>query len=118
MYCLRQNEEYYGFYVFKNGHTHYEKYNEGNTLEINAVNFNRQKYTGVFVLGALFAIQSIVKYVLFSNILVNNLSDNNILINDFNKNDALLQVESSSYYLYNFIYPTIPVNPNKCCILI
>jgi hypothetical protein len=116
IYCLKANENIYGFYFFKDTNMYYED------IECNTITFQTSVMnclsSDIFYTGFLNSIKEIVKLdTSFHMLLFEDIGHNNIIMQYWNKKYTPIFTNKTAYYLYNYIYPGSPLNKTRMFIL-
>lgn len=116
IYCLKANENIYGFYFFKDTKMYYED------IECNTITFQTSVMnclsSDIFYTGFLNSIKEIVKLdTSFHMLLFEDIGHNNIIMQYWNKKYTPIFTNKTAYYLYNYIYPGSPLNKIRMFIL-
>jgi hypothetical protein len=119
IYCLYHGQNKLAYYFFKNSRIIYDDVNENssNTLQFIG-SFCNTKSIYIFDLGFKYALNSIRKIINFNMMLFENLSHNHFLLGKFNNSNQIVLKYESAYYLYNYVIQNMPLNANKCLMLV
>jgi len=99
--ALMINEQFQGYYIFKNPYT---TYNGKNSLEFVSSYVNKNIKNSVFTLGFLISLNIISKDIQSELIFIENISNNNKIIKLLLDKYQPLKTFVNSYYFYNFAY--------------
>ena len=117
IYCLRNGENILGFYFIKDLRRHYDD-KEAKTLSLVASVHNSQN-NNLFYMGFLHALrQTIHINTDYKMITIENIGHNNILHHYWCQGKNSLYSVNSAYYSYNYVYPSSPINSNRCFLLL
>ncbi len=116
VYCLRNKQNVYGFYFFKDAKMYYEEL-EGNTLHFIGSIMNCLQPT-IFYSGYLNSLKHLLKKdKSFTMLLFENIGHNHIILQQWNRSYVPVFTNNTAYYLYNFVYPGSPLAVNRVFIL-
>lgn len=116
VYCLRNKDQIYGFYFFKDAKMYYEEL-ECNTLHFVGSIMNCLQPT-VFFQGFLHSIKNVLRTNdSFGMLLFENIGHNHVILPFWNTMYAPVFVNKTAYYLYNFVYPGSPLLANRVFVL-
>lgn len=116
IYCLKSEGHVFGLYFFKDTKTQYEDI-EGNTLQLVGSVMNSTDYT-LFYTGFLHSLDMINKTNRYKMFILESISHNQIIFNHWRTNYTPIFTNKTAYYLYNYVYPSSPLPPEKCLLLL
>lgn len=136
VYYLSNGEQIYGVYFFKDLKCEYDDI-DGNTLQCIGSVMNIES-RNLFFLGFLHSLRSILTSFRNSKPISNDtaierpisnlrgykmlffeaISHNPLLMHYWREKHSPVFENDNAYYLFNFIYPSSPVRPEKCLILV
>ena len=117
VYCLQCKSHTYGVYVFKNTYTEYEDI-EGNMLMFSS-SIKNISDNNVFYSGFLNSIYQILKEnKRYKMIMVENIGHNSYILPLWNIYNTPVFNNNTAYYIYNFIYPSSPLIPEKSLLIV
>lgn len=124
VYVLRKHKQPYAYFFFKNTRTSYDTIDDGNVLDcigsISNIQGNVQDSNAILFaafLGALYDIQQHVTTG-FKILVLHILGHNHLLLERWKWKYTPLFVNDAAYYLYNAVFPGMPIAPEKCVILL
>lgn len=115
IYCVRSEGHVYGIYLFKDNKTQYEDI-EGNTLQLVGSVMNSTDEE-LFYAGFLYSLDMINKTNTYKMLILESVSHNLIIYRHWRTNYTPIFTNETAYYLYNYVYPSSPLPPEKCLIL-
>jgi hypothetical protein len=124
VYCLRKEENIYGFYFIRDAKTEYENVlnNDGKVAArtLHCIgSFCNTRNERFFYLGFLHALHDIVKMQKDYRMLIfDEIGHNVYLYSHWRKKYTPIFVTPSAYYLFNLIYPCSPILPEKVLVFI
>jgi hypothetical protein len=116
IYCLKSEGQVFGLYFFKDTKTQYEDI-EGNTLQLVGSVMNSTDDT-LFYTGFLHSLDMINKTNRYKMFILESISHNQIIFNHWRTNYNPIFTNKTAYYLYNYVYPSSPLPPEKCLLLL
>jgi len=122
IYCLKRDEDIYGYYFVKDIKTAYENLSiEGGSdvFTLHCISsFLNTRDERLFYLGFLHCIHEIVKYNKdYKMLLFDEIGHNVVLYKHWRKKYTPILTTPTAYYLFNLIYPQSPIKPEKIFIL-
>jgi hypothetical protein len=122
VFCLKNKNEIYGYYFFKNASSVYEiqSNNAGENTLIFIASYCNTVNVGLFYSGFVHSLKNILKEnANYKVLLFDDISDNHLIFDIWkNGQQECLCKSLNAYYLYNFIYPQSPISKTKCFYLI
>jgi len=116
VYCLKNGEDIYAMYFFKDAKMQYEDLN-GNTLHFYG-SFMNTNNRDLFYVGFMHAIRQILKkYPEYKMLIFENLGDNTIIHTIWRSRNTPTFVNKAAYYTFNWIFPSSPLQPENCVFL-
>tara|TARA_Y200000002_G_scaffold83245_3_gene66047 strand:- start:5068 stop:6369 length:1302 start_codon:yes stop_codon:yes gene_type:complete len=117
IFCLRNRQNIYGFYFFKDAKMYYEEI-EGNTLHFIGSIMNCLIPT-LFYNGFLNSLKKILKKdSSFMMLLFEDIGHNCILYEFWKNNYLPVFTNKTAYYLHNFIHPKSPLDKKRVFVLL
>jgi hypothetical protein len=124
VYVLRKHKHPYGYFFFKNTRTSLDTIDDGNVLDcigcITNIQGNVQDAQATLFaafLCALYDIQQNVS-ISFKVLVMHILGHNHILLERWRWKYAPLFINDAAYYLYNSVFPGMPIPSEQCVILL
>jgi hypothetical protein len=115
LYCLKRGDQVCALYYFRNAHIHYEDV-DCETLDLVA-SFQNTKDNSLFFSGFMNALRQCVRQSPHYKILrIDALGNNQLLLAGWREYHQSVMETECAYYLYNYIYPGIPLTPDTCMI--
>jgi hypothetical protein len=116
VYSLRCGDQIYGFYFLKDMKCQYEDIG-GNTLQCVATLMTGES-PALFFLGFLHSLRSLLKLrPSYKMLFLDEMSDTSILFKYWRTKHTPIFSNETGCYLFNFIYPSSPLSPEKCLFL-
>jgi hypothetical protein len=117
IFCLRNRENIYGFYFFKDAKMYYEEI-EGNTLHFIGSIMNCL-IPSLFYNGFLNSLKKILKKdSSFMMLLFEDIGHNCILYEFWKNNYLPVFTNKTAYYLHNFVHPKSPLDKKRVFVLL
>ena len=119
VYCLKKGEHIYGMYFIKKTYTIYEDIPNGNTLQLVA-SINNSSQPDIFAKGFMHSMIDLLKTSVekYDVLIIDDCSHNKILLQEWNKPFSPMLENQCAYYLYNFVYPSTPLQSDNVFILL
>jgi hypothetical protein len=115
-YCLRNGKHIYGIYFMKDAKMQYEDL-EGDSLQLCGSIMNCDSAT-LFYSGFLHSLHHIVrKQTKYKMLMFEAISDNTTIFNFWRDQNTPVFTNKTAYYTFNLVYPSSPMNPEKCFVL-
>jgi len=117
VYCLKSADQVYGLYFIKDLKTQFEDV-EGETLNCIA-SVSNSSSADLFYLGFLHSLQHIIKGKKnYKMLLFEEIGHNVSLLENWRRRHTPIFKNQTAYYLFNYIYPRAPLNPERCLVLL
>jgi hypothetical protein len=117
VYVLKSGEQVYGIYFIKDIKTQFEDI-DGDTLEVIA-SVSNSNNSELFYLGFLHSLQLIIKdRKSYKMILIDGIGHNLQLLDYWREKHSPIFDNPTAYYLFNYVYPRTPLDPNRCFFLL
>lgn len=124
VYVLRKHKDPYAYFFFKNTRTSYDTIDDGNVLDcigsISNIQGNVQDSNATLFAAFLCALHDIQEHITpgFKILVLHILGHNHLLLERWNWKYTPLFVNDAAYYLYNAVFPGMPIVPEKCVIVL
>jgi hypothetical protein len=112
LYCLKKGGHLYGVYFFKDMNVHYEDI-DSKTLGLVATIQNTD-CNELFMLGFAHSLRQILKETpQYKMMCLNNLGHNAVVLRKWREYHHTILEIPCALYLYNYVYPKMPVHPSS-----
>jgi hypothetical protein len=116
VFCLRNGENILGLYFIKDAKMQYEDI-DGDSIQVIGSVMNCDS-ASLFYSGFLHSLHHIIKkQKKYKMLMIEEISDNVTLLDFWRDRNSPIFTNKTAYYTFNLVYPSSPINPEKCLII-